>query len=176
MEYRFEVVLSENPKNPRDWGNFGKMICFHGRYDLGDKHDYSHLDYSGWDEMKKAIIKNEKVRTILPLYLYDHSGLSISTSPFSCPWHSGQVGFIYCTKKDVKENFMGMLHKDRIVVLLKGEVERYDKYLKGEEYGYVIYEITDNGEKVINSCYGYEDKDYCEQEAKRCINYYETTE
>ena len=44
----------------------------------------------------------EKVSTkiiILPLYLYDHSGISMKTTPFSCQWDSGQVGWIYVEKK-----------------------------------------------------------------------------
>ena len=28
----------------------------------------------------------------LPLYLFDHSGITMNTSGFSCPWDSGQVG------------------------------------------------------------------------------------
>ena len=33
----------------------------------------------------------------LPLYLFDHSGITMNTSGFSCPWDSGQVGWIFCT-------------------------------------------------------------------------------
>lgn len=36
---------------------------------------------------------------ILPLFLYDHSGITMSTSVFSCPWDSGQVGWIYASKQ-----------------------------------------------------------------------------
>ena len=32
---------------------------------------------------------------ILPLYLYDHSGLTMSTNDFGDRWDSGCVGFIY---------------------------------------------------------------------------------
>jgi len=36
---------------------------------------------------------------LLPLYLLDHSGLSISTSDFCDPWDSAQVGWIYTDKR-----------------------------------------------------------------------------
>jgi hypothetical protein len=36
---------------------------------------------------------------ILPLYLYDHGGITMSIGPFSCPWDSGQVGWIYAPKQ-----------------------------------------------------------------------------
>ena len=33
----------------------------------------------------------------LPVYAYVHSGETISTEPFSCPWDSGRSGWVYCT-------------------------------------------------------------------------------
>ena len=32
-------------------------------------------------------------------FIYDHSGITMNTTGFSCPWDSGQVGWIYCSKK-----------------------------------------------------------------------------
>jgi hypothetical protein len=43
---------------------------------------------------------------ILPLYLYDHSGITMSCGPFSCPWDSGQVGIIKCSLADAQANWM----------------------------------------------------------------------
>jgi len=34
-QYRLDVMYDETAESPRGWGNLGKMICFHGRYDLG---------------------------------------------------------------------------------------------------------------------------------------------
>ena len=40
--YKLQVEIDEFPPDPRtDYDNFGKMVCWHGRYDLGDKHDFS---------------------------------------------------------------------------------------------------------------------------------------
>ena len=100
-----EIVQDNNPDSPREWDNMGTMICFHGRYNLGDKHNYDHRDYSGWEEMETAIIKNESPAVILPLYLYDHSGITISTSPFSCGWDSGQIGFIFVSKEKLRKEY-----------------------------------------------------------------------
>ena len=39
--YILIVMQDEDPINPReDYDNFGKMACWHRRYNLGDKHDY----------------------------------------------------------------------------------------------------------------------------------------
>ena len=49
------IIQDENPYNPREDDNLTKMVCFHNRYDLGDKHNYNKDDYSSWDELKKTI-------------------------------------------------------------------------------------------------------------------------
>ena len=48
----------------------------------------------------------EKDYVILPLYLYDHSGISMSTGAFSCPWDSGRVGYIYVSLEDAKKEWI----------------------------------------------------------------------
>ena len=39
--YRLRIEYDDMPVNPRtDYDNFGKMVCWHSRYDLGDKHGF----------------------------------------------------------------------------------------------------------------------------------------
>ena len=35
------IIQDVDAEDPRNWDNLGTMICFHRRYSLGDKHDYS---------------------------------------------------------------------------------------------------------------------------------------
>lgn len=177
--YRIKIGREDSPDNPRNWDNLGTMVCFHGRYNLGDKHDYRSKDYSGWGEMKEAIMNIEDVSIILPLYLYDHSGITISTTPFSCPWDSGQIGFIYVSKKKVREEYgvKRITEKVRETALnvLKGEVETYDKYITGEVHRFEICEVKkcDEGhehETFIDSCGGFYDEDECLSEAESVVN------
>ena len=69
---------------------------------------------------------------ILPLYLYDHSGITMNTTGFSCPWDSGQVGWIYadadCIKKEYGKVTPETINKARTV--MNGEVETYDYTLR----------------------------------------------
>jgi len=78
----------------------------------------------------------------LPLYLYDHSGITMSTRPFSCPWDSGQVGLIYISKPEVRKTYgFQRLTTQRIVwiqSLLAAEVEVYDQYLRGDICGFIL--------------------------------------
>lgn len=160
---RLKLVHDSNPDSPRNWDNLGTMICFHRRYDLGDDHNYSSDNYDGWEEMKKAIIKEENPAVILPLYMYDHSGISISTNPFSCRWDSGQIGFILVSKKKALEEFGGKIVtaklKERIEKILEGEVETYTQYVEGDVYG---FQIVDEDDNHIDSCYGFYGSDHKE--------------
>lgn len=83
----------------------GTFWAWHKRYSLGasSAHKPRHQDYGSWDELRQAIIKAVKPVVILPVYMYDHGDLAFSTSPFTCPWDSGQVGFIFTTREDVKQ-------------------------------------------------------------------------
>ncbi len=151
-----QIFIDEIPSNPRqDSDCFSRMVCFHGRYSLGDEHKYRSQDYAGWTELKVQIKKDYDVAIILPLYLYDHSGITISTQPFSCPWDSGQVGWIFVTKQDIRENYLRKNITKRLLQqateLILAELNEYDQYIRGEVYGYKLME----GEEEIDSCWGF---------------------
>ena len=179
--YLIRTYYDDCPESPRSWDNLGTMVCFHKRYSLGDEHDYNHNDYNSWDEMEKDIIKKENVGVILPLYLYDHSGITMNTTGFSCNWDSGQVGFIFISKKKMLEEYGGKIVtkklKERVSEYLKGEVETYDQFLQGDIYGYKIFKVTecDHGhehEEELDSCWGFYGEENCLDEAKGIVKYY----
>jgi hypothetical protein len=141
------------------------MVAFHSRYNLGDKdHGYTSKDQSSWGELRAKLVEDGAV-AILPVYMYEHSGITIRTTPFSCKWDSGQVGFIFVGKEKLLKEYGGkkVTKKkiDRALGVIKGEVETYDQYLCGEVYGFTV---EDKDEKDIDSCGGflgdYNDKDY----------------
>ena len=98
---KLEIYLEQHPIDPRGHGNNGIMACSHGRYDLGEE-DLDTDRFSSWQEIETHIRESNNVIALLPLYLYDHSGLSMSTSPFRSRWDSGKVGFIYATEESMR--------------------------------------------------------------------------
>lgn len=168
-KYKIVVEQDENVESPRtSMDNLGTMVCFHRRYNLGDKHDYEFRKYGSWSGLKKDIIRKEKVGVILPLFLYDHSGITMNTTAFSCPWDSGQVGFIFVSKEKMLKEYggkrVGKKLREKVTTYLKGEVSTYDQYLTGDVYG---YRITDTEtEKEVDSCWGYYGEEYCMKEAE----------
>ena len=170
-KYKIEILPDDSPFDPRGDDNLGTMVCFHNSYNLGDKNDYSSEDYQGWDEMRKAIIKNEDVGIILPLYLYDHSGITMNTTGFHCSWDSSKVGWIFITKEKMREEYsvqrVSKKLEDRIAGYLKSEVETYDQYLTGDVYGYRITN-TETDEEV-DACWGFYGSDNCMDEAEGVV-------
>lgn len=105
------------------------------------------------------------------LYLYDHSGITISTGPFSCRWDSGQVGFALIHKDTIKENWKDCEDwRKKAEGLVEGEVKEYDDYLTGNCFGFRV--LKDDEE--VDSCWGYlgnpEDSGVIE-DAKRSADY-----
>jgi hypothetical protein len=147
--------------SPREDDNLGTMLCFHRRYNLGDSEQllnkkgyyYDSDNYDSWDEMEKAIKKENDIAIILPLWLHDHSGISMSFGR-TCSWDSGQVGFIFIDKETIRKEYNCKRINKKLLLkveeILKSEVKYYDTYLRGEVYNFVSYELTDEILKEVN--------------------------
>lgn len=147
-----EINVDDYPSNPRvGWSNLGTMFCRHGNYDLGDSdHGIDDSECQSWSDVEDLIIKEKKPLVILPLYLYDHSGTTINTTGFSCRWDSGQVGFVFATKKTCKEIGIDPTDIEAITKCLISEVATYDDYISGNVYTFSI-----NNELVEDCCGGF---------------------
>lgn len=166
---RAEIYYDElNDQNPREFYDYGlsRMVCMHRNYLLGDE-QLKPSDYDSWDDVEKYLVDERKAKVILPLYLYDHSGLSISTGSFNDRWDSGQVGFIYADEdKCIKEFGKDYKYSD-VENILRSEVEVYDLYLSGQVYGYKIFEKKHNIDRcphcneILNECDEDEEIDSC---------------
>ncbi|MDX9971910.1 MAG: hypothetical protein RBU21_02860 [FCB group bacterium] len=239
-----KVEYSDFALNPRkEYSNLATMVCWHGRYDLGDEQPRCDpdefvyqlasesgdelLDWLGsvgsWYDVGEVTLQDlqDDVRRLihnarnryysaeqffredwpmyrlaqkvlrgktvaeyahevfersyfsLPLYLYDHGGITMSTGRFSCPWDSGQVGFIYISKEKAAKMWSGLEGEElakAAYACMEAEVEEYDHYLTGQVYGYVV---EDASGEVLDSCDGYlGDSGYVEAEARRAAEHY----
>ena len=179
---RLVVRRDDDPTSPREFdGNLGSIVCF-DRIWYGDRHEFKDKDEflkarliahfgdeekaeAFWDQMEQEYLCDpEKVRDdhileelskdhiILPVYLYRHSGDTVSTEPFSDPWDSGQIGWIYAEYAMVRLQF-GDVNDYTIPLakqLLENEVATWNDYIMGENYAYDLVnektgEIIDGG-------------------------------
>jgi hypothetical protein len=177
-EFRVEISEDQDIESPRTFENFSKMICYCNKYQLGDENPKCYPDEYLYQVMcdrelfvnSKSLPDEIKLEDIhkyinkhfyfLPLYLYDHSGISISTRPFSCPWDSRQIGFIYAPRGcfDGPEGFE----------ILEEEVKVYNQYLNGEVYYYVV---KDQEGDILDFCGGFYSLKDCKAEAVNSASY-----
>lgn len=154
------VVLSydREPTDPREYENLSILLCWHRNWKLGDVN--TGFAYSEEEIRERA---GEEVLALLPLYLYDHGGITMNTVGFSDRWDSGQVGWGYITKSSAKKMGCELWIKDQLEKTIREEVEEYDKFLQGEAYGYQILGID---EAILDDCWGFNDLEDCRNQAK----------
>ena len=157
---RFEVnSYCDEYDNPREWCNLATMFCLHRRYIIGDKHNYSEIHFEDWQDVKSFLLNGDNNAIIKPIYMYEHSGITISTEPFSCGWDSGQIGYIYARGEDILNEY-GEITKevmDKVDKVLEEEVRIYDQYLNGEVYNIEVFENEEQLDYV--TVYGYSEKE-----------------
>lgn len=173
--YRIKIVPDDDLIDPREDENIGTMVCWHSRYNLGDKQPKD--DPETWLQtllgiesendftlpIDKLLERASRHYIFLPLYLYDHSGISMSTSTFvghaqHAEWDSGQVGWIYVSKKDAvkvwnAKRFTKAISLSTINALVN-EVKSYDDYLRGDIFGFQVC-TADEDEEILDSVWGY---------------------
>ena len=182
MEYKgytIEVKQDEIPESPREWDNLGTMVCFHNKYNLGDKHEITSSDFNSWNEVENHLKKENDIAIILPLYLYDHSGLRIKIGSFQghlpqghAEFDSGMIGFIYITKEKIRKEY-GCKHItkkwiEKVTGYLENEVKTYDQFISGDVWYYVVED--ENGED-IDCCGGIYGQDEAENQAKEMVDH-----
>jgi hypothetical protein len=156
-----EIVQDECAENPcKEFDFLTKFVIFHRRYSFGNCEDFK------TPEEFKEFMKRNRAGFFFPLYMYDHSGITISLSPFSCPWDSGQVGWVFVTKTAAVKEFGRKVTKEQVYKTIQSEVNLLDLYFKGEVYG---YQIKNDEDKIIDSCYGFYGQEYVEQAAQNAL-------
>jgi len=186
QKYILEIypIMNIHDFNPREQDENSCTIAYFSRdYLLGDKRvadsveDYilkncdevndayyeEGMDCYDVDDVEANEFIREKFEELYyhrPVYAYIHGGVTISVGSFSCPWDSGQSGFIYMSKKAVEDIFKYYgspdskfkTPEDVFNHISQGEVEEFDKYLTGQVYRYVL---RDEDGEVVDSCSGF---------------------
>lgn len=175
--FNFEIHVFNDDlcESPRQNDNLGKIFALHSRFNFTDQDvSVSHDDCGSWEDVRDAIIEQYGDCIILPVYLYHHSGITINTTGFSCPWDSSQVGYIFVEKNLVREQYGVKRISAKLISsvedVLKSEIKEYSEYLEGACYR---YEILDSEENIVDSCGGYiGDIKHCLNDAKAMVDSY----
>lgn len=176
--HTIKIIPDCDPESPRDYDNLGTMTCWHRRYQLGDQHSFDDprdflIDLCGLDRdneltMTDLFQRAERQAVILPLFLYDHSGLVMNTTGYHCPWDSGQVGYAHASLADIRKEYsvtrVSAKLRQKVTDVLRQEVATFSDYISGNVYGYVVER---DGEE-IDACWGFigDSDGYVLQEAR----------
>lgn len=173
--YNINIYHDECSESPRDWDNLGTFYTAHRRY-CPEKEFDQHFEFDEVCEGKPGNFKESFLKKYIALniYLYDHSGQTVSATPFSCPWDSGWFGMVAVSLEKVKQEFgwkrMTTERRKKIESYLEGEIEAYDQYLRGEVYGFTITP-KGNDSDTKDSCWGYWGDSGITDIKKECYNF-----
>ena len=139
--------------NPRTDDNLGQIVSWSSKYNLGEENlnprDYKSLQ----DVQNKNLTKND---IYLPVYMMDHSGISIRTTPYQCRFDSSQVGIIKVSKEKIRQEYGCKKVTKKILEIvnrvLQAEIETYNQYLTGDIYSFTV---EDEDGEVLDSCAGF---------------------
>lgn len=164
--HTIEIHASE-AESPRDWDNLGTFWTMDRRYNSPDKMPRQNIFESmakvqgmaqtGTAETIEKRLVNKAIW--FPVWKYEHSGVAYraaASNPFSCRWDSGQVGWIFVLKSDLRKayNVKRLTAKIRGIAaeILQSEVFTYSQWANGEVYSYTI---TDAAGNEVDSCGGF---------------------
>lgn len=177
--FTISIYPHDNPENPRTENcNLSRIITMRlTRHRLHDKgEDYLPEELTSWAQAQRFLVRNRDAKIVMPLYLYDHGQVAISTRSFigrahHAEWDSGQVGLVYATAQNIRDWYgvkrIGRATFDMAVELVRAEIDTFDKYLRGEVYGYVI---TDRDGLVVASAWGYYEIEFALETARADIS------
>lgn len=161
---KFRLVIEQDqfPEDPRtDFDNLGTMLCCNRYHQLGDCNSNRETEeqlaelcrkYGRTDEEIDNMLFNEEVQFLLdqddicglPLYITDHSGISMQTYRFDV-WDSSFVGLIFVDKQTF---FAETCRKDdcdwktEAKKILEAEIKTYSQFLEGDVQQCTLYEET----------------------------------
>lgn len=185
-KYRLSIYQDDYAEDPRDWDNLSTMWIWWHQYHLGDKKpsedvndciDYllkkylqkTTEDFDNTSDIFKALksIDDIVLRTI---YVYEHSGITISYCDFGDHRDSGSAGFAFvekdeimhelCLKDDVDWKVFANKHLD-------AEMKIYQQYLEGDVFGFILEKFVHKQElcphcgEVIKEYNEWEEQDSC---------------
>lgn len=144
----YDEDFAENPQVT--WDNLGHCEFFHKRYKFGNENLFTdHIEAQNYALSNKVIS--------LPVYMYEHSGITISTTSFNCQWDSGLLGYIWVSKENVRNEFgvksINKKLKEKVLDILQAQINLLDDYVQGNVFGFKV--IDKNTNQEIDSCWGF---------------------
>lgn len=159
IDYILSIENDDSPLAPDD--NDEPCVFFV----LADTRNFSASCPSGWtiSSVQDEMNNEESEYTIVPLYAYIHSGIVLSLGKFSCPWDSGQIGYVVVQNGGADPNLIASAY-----------VKEWNQYLSGDVYRFVVKSVQvcslgHKHEEIVDSCGSFYDRKACEEEGEAVL-------
>lgn len=158
---RLTMDIDEYPESPREWDNVATIVSKGGNWDISDEgwrmnaEEFAEFLHKKFDKKCPEIKGLKDIDHIVncgnaknyivckPIYMYEHSGQTISLSPFGCRWDSGCCGYIFVFKDKILKEFPDASDdnwRNKAEEVIQSEINIYDNYIRGEVYSYCLEE------------------------------------
>lgn len=149
-----------------------KMWCFSKKYNLGDKHFFQDIQEAIENLVEEFVPEDKREEVLAPrgdknyslkeqdvlimcnlvpyvcvkfIYMYDHSGIAISTKDFKDPFDSGVIGIISLDKQTII-NEVGNADETNWYTLaenyIENDVEEYNQWITGDIYDFCLEKLV----------------------------------
>ena len=160
---KLEIMIDDTCESPREWDNLTIIVALKNyHYNIGD------IQVENSEELRQ-ILKDKKAKYAIPLYMYEHSGISLKcfedktmvSYPFDDQWDAGCIGMVFTTEELLKDTGLTHMTKNEVIDQMKAEVNVYSSWCNGECYGFRLSKVSDcdkcnqTVEQEIDSCYGF---------------------
>ena len=159
-KWEIKINYDSDPDSPRNWSNLGEICVSPGCKYTKDESgigDEANLEWCRAGDDKNELESRGYI--VLPLSVYDHSGVSIYVGNKCDHWDSGQIGWYIASKEKIREEYgVKRISKkllEKVKDIMINEVKTYNHYINGEVYGFTLYH---NGEE-LDSVWGFYDSD-----------------
>jgi len=130
---KIKIKEDVHPMNPRtEFDNLGTVVINHRRLELSDK-TINPIDRADLDSTRDVIV---------PIYLFEHGGITIKTHPIAMSVCREPHGYIHVTEEMIKAEYnsdtLTNEIREKAYQVLEGEIKEYNSYLNGEVYQYEV--------------------------------------
>jgi hypothetical protein len=158
----YTIEQDQNPWNPReDFDTLASIALANNHYLSGDE--------NLTDDLLHSIQHNRQIE-YLPIYAYIHSGILLDTTPFSCPWDSGHIGFIYVNKDTIQKEFNVIKWRKHAKQLLQAEFDTFKLFIEGNTYLVTIKDRYTGD--ILDTCSYLDTIDQIKKDADTNAEYY----
>ena len=144
------ILADRDAENPLAWGS-ATLVTAHRRYTFGGDRlpfDANSIEEAfDWHLDSKGLTRRDVIW--LPVYLYDHSGLALSDTPFGDRWDSGQLGYIYESRSAIRAEYrvqrISAKREQSVLERLRHTLQLLEHWANGDVYAWEIPALDEYG-------------------------------